>query len=238
MKYQIIKDLTKAIVLLVVISSVVSCSMDDVYSCNEDANQWAKSNLTEIRQMSSAAFLEIGDLVYQRAAFHAFTLNQRQALWIEKLENVLKLDWTEQESMHIKSLIGLIKANPFIFSETRDEKSFEKIEIELYRWKEYAYEDLKWDTKLLYGIIGTPQEMDENKEIILKLPSSPSIKTRGESDCDCNGSFIWEMESSAGWFPCNFFNHQCDTGSGCEETTWGCGDFWQYKCNGTCISKN
>ena len=238
MKFQIIKDLNKAIVLLVVISSVVSCSMDDIYSCNEDANQWVKINLTEIRQMSSADFLEIGDIVYQRAAFNAFTPNQRQALWIEKLENVLKLDWNEKESQFIKSLLEFVKTNSFIFSNERDQKTFEKIEIELYRLSAFAFEELKWDFQLFYGIIGTPHKLNNNKEIELFLKTSPTIKTRAEKDCDCNASFIWDPGSSAGWFACSILFNKCKTDSGCKPTTWGCGEFWGYGCNGTCVPKN
>ena len=226
-KYQIFKDLKKAIVLLVVISSVVSCSMDDVYSCNEDANQWAKSNLTEIRQMSSAAFLEIGGIVYQRAAFNAFTPNQRQTLWIEKLDNVLKLDWTEQESQFIESLLEFVKVNSFMFSKERDQEAFDKIEILFYKWSEFALKELAWDKKLLSAIVGTPQEMNENKEIISKLPSSPSIKTRSEDDCDCNNEILND------WCMAPFT--KCLAKS-CNKIANDCGWFWQFDCVGVCTN--
>ena len=153
MKHQIIKDLNKAIVLLIVIFSVVSCSMEEIYSCDKDANQWAKSNLIEIQQMSSADFLSIDNMVYQRAAYNAFTSNQRQSVWIEKLENVLKLDWTEKESQFIESMLEFVKVNSFIFSEELNEKDFEKIEIELYIMAEYAFEELKWDIKRSLGLV-------------------------------------------------------------------------------------
>ena len=234
MKYQIIKDLKKAIVLLAVISFVASCSMDENFSCDRDANKWANNNLTEIRQMSSKDFIEIGDLVYMRAAYNVFTPDQRQSLWIEKLETVLKLDWTEKESQFIESMLEFLKANSYFFSKDRDLKEFEKIEIELYKFAEYAREELKWDNKLWYRIVGTPQEINENKEIISKFEISPNIKTRGEN-CDCNSSIPWEPDSSGNWFLCNALFHQCDTRKECDPTSWGCGNWWWYGCNGICV---
>jgi len=234
MKFQIIKDLKKAIVLLVVVFSVVSCSMDDIYSCNKDANQWVKSNLTEIRQMSSANFLEIGDIVYMRAAFNAFTPNQRQTLWIEKLENVLKLDWTEQENHHIQSMLELIKDNLFFFSNERDQEELDKVEVELYKWTEYAQEELDWDKTLLYAIVGTPEVLSTDKTIktsASNLSSPLKLKSLSEEEgyrikCSCSTNSDW----------CGIYSFcyelLCD-----EELNGpiGCGTIWLYKCNGLCF---
>ena len=216
----------KIFILLVVAISVSSCSMDeDMFSCDPDVNQWAKSNLTEIRQMSSADFLEVGDLVYMRAAYNALTPNQRQSLWIEKLENVLKLDWTEKEGQFIESMLEFVKTNSFIFSNKRDPKALEKIEIEYYRWEVYAYEELIWDKNLLGAVVGTPQNLSENKEIISNFNISPIVKTRGE-DCEC--------KTGSGDFCMDFFTKCCD--KSCKEKPSSCGWFWGQDCNGVCYN--
>ena len=223
MKYQIRKDLNKVIILLVVISSVVSCSMDENFSCDKDANQWVKSNLTEIRKMSSSDFFEIDDLVYMKAAYNAFTPSQRQTIWIDKLENVLKLEWTEKESQFIESIFEFVKLNSFIFSEDRDEISFNKAEKEFYKWSVYAFEELKWDKKLLYSIVGTPQELKENKEIKSNLKSQTKLKTRGETiDCECSVTSDW----------CFGYTAECKKVD-CIKSL-GCGTLFLYTCDGEC----
>ena len=223
----------KLVVLLVIVISISSCTMDgDMFSCDPDANLWAKSNIAEIQLMTRADFLAIGDVVYQRAAFKAFTPNQRQSVWIEKLENVLKLDWTEQENQFIESMLEFVKTNSFIYSNKRDPKSFEKVEIELYRWTVYAYEELNWDKKLLYGIVGTPQEMNENKEIRSNLLYSKTIKT-GSEECECRDQDFSDFCSNQN---VNGRMWSCQSG-GCDFSSWGCGWIWVQDCDGLCVEK-
>jgi len=218
----------KVFFLLIVVISFASCAKDETFSCDPDANKWAKENYAAIQQMSRVDFLSIGNLVYQRAAYNALTPDQRQSFWIEKMEKVLRIEWTEQESQHIQSLFELIKANVFMFSEKRDENDFEKIEIELYRWTEYAQEELKWDRSLLYAICGTLQEMNEDKKIDTYLQISPNVKNRGES-CECSETSDW---CNDGIMPTNI-NVKCKKGV-CEYSSLGCGFFLLYDCNGKC----
>ena len=219
-----------SVCLLLLSIGLFSCSQDDeIFSCDKDANQWVKSNLAEIKQMTNADFLKIGNLVYQRAAFNALSQNQRQSLWIEKLINVLKLDWTEQESQFIESLLEFVKTNPFIFSKEHDPKDLEKVEIEYYRWGEYAYEELKWERKLLAAVVGTPHNLSGNKEIELNLKSFPTAKNESEAKCECS--------QGIGDFCMQFWTMCCiPINSGCDKVESDCGWFWGQECNGLCTN--
>lgn len=240
MKYQI-KDLKKALILLVVICSVASCGKEEVYSCDPEANMWVKSNLTEIQEMSRVDYIAIGDIVYQKAAYIAFTPSQKQALWIGKMEEVLKLDWTEQESQHIQSMLDLIKVNSFAFSIDRDPEAFDRLEVELYKWIEYAKEELGWDKKLLYSLVVTPLAMNEKKEII-GINSNPKPRTttslkRGNEACNpeiYGTDYIWcECSTSSDWC---VSTRNCKANNDCK-TTGGCGTIGWYDCNGCCKPK-
>ena len=219
----------KLVILLAVICSIASCGKEEIYSCDPEANMWVKSNITEIQQMTRADFLAIGDIVYMRAAYAAFTSNQRQALWVGKLEEILKLDWSEQESHHIQSILNLIKENSFIFSKDRDQEAFDKVEVEIYRLSEYAQEELGWDNYLWASISATPQMLNEDKTINLvksNLRTSSTLKSRAEGGiCDCSiDSFDW----------CFFPVFRTCVGAPCE-SLGKCGTLWTYDCDGICI---
>lgn len=219
----------KLAILLIVICSVASCGKEEMFSCNPEVDLWVKSNITEIQQMERADFISIGVLDYQRAAYNAFTPNQRQALWIGKMEEVLKLDWSKQERLHIQSMLELIKSYSVAFSNNRDQDAFDKVKVEIYKWTEYAQEELGWNNSLLYSLIATPQVINANKEIKSDLATPVRLKSGSES-CDCNST------SSAGHLPCNYLMYQCHTGI-CDQTSWGCGDWWGDGCNGICKSR-
>ena len=241
MNNQIIKDLKKAIILLVVICSVASCGKEEIYSCDPETDMWVKSNLTEIKQMSRADWIAIGDLSLQRAVYAAFIPDQKQALWIGKMEEVLTLDWTEQENQHIQSMFELIKVNSFAFSNERVQEAFDKVEVELYKWIEYAKEELGWDNNLLYSLVVTPLAMNEKKEIIgINLNPKPIATTslkRGYEPCspEITGTdYIWcDCSTSSDWC---VSTRKCESNSNCK-TTSGCGTIGWYECNGCCRLK-
>ena len=98
------KNVILSCVLLVVLS-MISCVEDEqMYSCNKTINDWAKSNLSEIRSMTMSDWLLIPEVNYQRAAYVAFTPTQKLNFWIEKLNSVLQMDWDEKERKHIKEM--------------------------------------------------------------------------------------------------------------------------------------
>jgi hypothetical protein len=219
--------------------ALFSCSQDEtIYSCDKEADAWVKENLSDIVQMQRTEWLEIGDIVYQRAAYHGYKPGQRQALWIGKVSDVLSnVEWTQRERKHIENLLTIIQENPKVFESNADQEDMDKVEIDLYRWKEYAKEELKWTPELFYALIGTPEAMTPERQIISSKKSGIRLKSGSEStDCNCNASSPTEG-SSSGNYLCNYIFNQCSTISGCDATSWGCGDIWLYGCNGICVSR-
>jgi Spy/CpxP family protein refolding chaperone len=80
---------------LIATALLTSCQQEalPVYSCDPEINKWANENVREILVMTRTQFLEL-DANYQRAAFNAFTPQQRVNVWKTKLEETLQLEWT------------------------------------------------------------------------------------------------------------------------------------------------
>ena len=123
------RTLLQLLLFSVVIITGCSKYEDEDYSCNKEVNQWAKSNLNEIKKMKVAEWYSINDIVYQKAAYVAFDSNQRKELWLSKLQETLKLDWTNAEKEHISKLIYLIEDNSNLFDNkvSVDDLSMERI---------------------------------------------------------------------------------------------------------------
>lgn len=222
--------------LLLVCVLITGCSKDEyeeeVFSCNEKANVWAKSNLQDIRQMKVAEWYSINNVAYRKAAYVAFKVDQRKELWISKLEATLKLNWTEEEKTHIEKLMSIVKYTPRLFNEKAGVD--DEVDLLLYQWKEYALEQLKWDKELIFAIITTPEKLNANKKLDMELYKSPLVKDNSEAGgdkqplCNCNHNKSHE------WFLCTLWFHKCHIGV-CEVRTVGCGDLWLYGCNGMCV---
>ncbi|MCY6360721.1 hypothetical protein OXV74_21995 [Bacteroides thetaiotaomicron] len=97
--------------LLVILLSILcfSCEKEEFYSCNPKADQWVKDNLNEIRTMTRKEWINIDDVIYQKAAFTAFTTKQRHDLWVRKFDEILTLDLTEQEQSHLLLMNDVVK---------------------------------------------------------------------------------------------------------------------------------
>lgn len=228
------KRITFQLILFLAIITGCSKYEDENYSCNEKANQWAKSNLNEIKMMEVAEWHSMNDIVYQKAAYVAFDNRQRKELWLSKLNETLKLEWTDDEKEHIFKLIHLIEDKPELF----DKKTSvdDKTELMIHQWKEYALEQLKWDHELIYAIIKTPENLNANKRLNINMYNNPATKEKGESNedkkplCNCNSN------ESHKWYLCTLVFHQCHVGV-CEIRNKDCGDLWLYECNGLCVSR-
>lgn len=201
-----------------------SCSSDDeLYSCDPDANEWAKENLSEIRSMDRVDWLEIGDDTYQRASYNAFTSSQRFDFWVDKINHVLTLDWNDLEKEHIKILLDFIGDNRSVFKTGATEES----EIFFYRWSEEAKEILGWNDQVVGSIIFTGSNvLNTTGDIAFDTKNNIRLRSGGESVCKCNASTVISACGS-------LFNQECITG-GCLETTWGCGAMWTSECTGVC----
>ncbi|MDR1339242.1 MAG: bacteriocin fulvocin C-related protein [Prevotellaceae bacterium] len=237
MKIKIVINTCIALMSLI----LVSCSQDEeLFSCNKEINAWAKENMADIKQMSRKEWLEIGDINYQQAAYRTYSAEQKQTLWIGKISEVLNdIKWMPQEIQHIEVLLSIVKENSKVFESNVSQKNMDNLEVDLYRWKEYAIEELKWSPELLYALINTQEAMTSDKQIIRNRDSGMRLKAGGESsqpNCDCNSSSVTSEASSGNWLPCVVGLHVCNIDSGCKATSIGCGSLWLYGCNGTCVS--
>lgn len=210
-----------------------SCSQDDVFSCNPEINDWAKSNKEEIRKMTRSEFLELPDAGYQRAAYAVLAPEKKIDLWKTKINETLLLNWKDAEKTHIRELLTMIDENPGWFASRKEKSQAEKdaisddIILKAAPWIEYAKEVLKWDNKQIYAIAGTPDRMLTNKGDIPEPSRARMRKARSEGPCECydgRGDFCWTQFAGKG---CTYGN--CD-----ENIEAYCGWLWGEQCNGMC----
>lgn len=228
--------------LLAVLASLffVSCTKDEpLYSCDPDADSWAKANKAEIGRMNRVNFLAVTNPDYQRAAFRVFSLKQKVDLWKGKFDELLKMGWSEKERAHIEQLYTMLDQLSFVWREEQAAKSKseveqddEQIELAAYRWITYATEELGWKDELIYAIAGTPKSLIDKNEPLQSISHPMKNTTTGSTtgtddvktkDCNCRDG---HMGCSPG---------QCVKGlDNCTEVVPGCGLIGLQRCNGRC----
>ena len=207
-----------------------SCSSDnDIYSCDPDADEWAKENKNEIVKMNRSEWKQISlNEEYRMAAFRAFSPDQQQEFWIDKLEEVLELDWNTEERNHIQLLLNYVQKTDIFHNGVSDE-----FEISTYRWLEYAKETLGWDSSTMYGICATGDKMLDKEGSLesLKSKNSHLLRSGSENWCACSQTSDWcdPLHEIPGWVV------SCNSDS-CDKTVKGCGTFFQFSCDGICKS--
>lgn len=229
-----------------------SCSNTDDeirYSCNEKIDSWVKENIASVHKMGFAEVVEY-DMGTQRAIYNAMSLDQRYNLWVTKLNNLLNLEWDEKEEEHLNNLLAFIKENKLIFGSEKNDNLNDKFDLFMYQWKEYAQDELGWDTMTLYSIyctLVTPTQTLENNTVHLFveediLPNNIA-QTRSDTElikkhdsneeCSCSTSSDYcgrhNTSSLAG-----SYQYECSTSCKLTGDPKGCGMLWQYECNGGC----
>ena len=214
--------------LSVLILCLASCSSDDVsYSCNPTIDQWAKDNIEEIRTMSRSELLAMDNPAYQRAAFAAFTPEQKLNFWLLRMDEVLTLPWSQAEVAHIEEVKALLKRNTAVFQYDYSDEEKKAFDVDLYQWAEKAETELGWSKELLSNLIATPYPMVDTKGTLILPKQRQANATRSEElpDCEChvgNVLFIMCLPSRyCGDVPCKSKSH-------------GCGAIWVESCNGMC----
>ena len=196
-----------------------------VYSCNESVNEWAKQNLSDIRNIKRSDWNKL-DEAHKNAAYVAFTQGQRVLLWKGKIEQVLSLGWSENETNHIKELQNFIDQNPVYLQGKRlTEQQANQLDLFAYKWMTKAENDFGWDKKLIYAIIASANNLIDKDGNIEIHTHQKRVLRSGESgstsDCNCNQTYDFCLT-----------NH-CED-SKCEEASIGCGWILAYACNGLC----
>ena len=71
----------KHVLILLVFTTVIACNKEDLeFSCNPVINEYVKSNILKLSQISIDEFL-IFDTSVQRAAFRSFSAERKFELW-------------------------------------------------------------------------------------------------------------------------------------------------------------
>lgn len=162
--------------VMVTLICVASCAKQEYYSCDPVVDVWTKSNLSTVQTMTREDWLAIDNLPYQRGAYSAFLPNQRFNLWETKMNELLLLDWSYEETLHIQKLLLLLNTNPQWFDVNRaGKKEYDKLKEVLSGWREYALQTLGWDNRLISSILYCPYPVID-KEGTLQLPSLCSFQ--------------------------------------------------------------
>lgn len=212
-----------------------SCQNDALYSCDPIIDNWAQENLEKIHRMNRTDLVKMDDIHHQKAAFRAFSPEQRKAIWMEKLDEVMLLDWNDKEKQHIELLRSFLDKYESMFSEGFTEQQQNELLIETYRWAEYAKNALGWNDKIINAMAGNPNRMLTKTGVVEeKIANNKIIKTRGEAnfgDCECNRDF--KEDDSMIVYDCERKNG-CFGTKHCDQSSLGCGLFWGNPCNGSC----
>lgn len=202
-----------------------SCSSDDtIYSCDEEMDSWVKENLADIQNMDRAAWLKLEE-EYKRPVLSAFTTEQRQLFWTQKLEEVLELDWNNEEKAHLVKLKNAIEGNPQWFAKHSEinENELDLLEVFIYSWEDDAREMLKWDNNIIGSILYQGNKViDMTGNIEKNHSATPKLRYSGQ-ECNCTND--WGCDGSG---------NNCNNSASCDKTSSGCGPFGRYKCTGKC----
>ena len=223
------------LILIAVTTAVtfVSCSKNDNYSCDPEINLWTKSNMNIIKTMTRSSLLKIDNDDRQRSVFSALSSTQKHDLWVEKINEVMKLDWNQAEMEHLGALITMINNNSDWFDADLTTNEVKKDEFDLltYQWIDYAKENLKWSDKLIYGIVRTPKKlMNKEGDILQRATSSTasSVKITREGGGGTSPRGCYCIVSS--------YEYGCQgacRSNGCEKVL-ACGFMMLETCTGQC----
>lgn len=200
-----------------------SCQEEEIYSCNEEVNDWVKENLKEIRTMTRSEWKNLDEYV-KRGCFVAFTQQQKVDFWKEKLNEALELGWTKEEAEHIKVMCRFVDEHPeyFDFSTKRTDEEIEIFELFIYEWTKKAEQQLQWSKNTIGGLIATGNKLLDKNGTVQINQTRAMTKSGGESKCHCSTNSDW----CSGSVDCQ--------STDCDEDTHGCGTLFVYSCDGRC----
>lgn len=219
---------------------IVSCSQDEtIYSCNPEINLWVKENKQSIDVMSSNEFLSL-ERDYQKASYIAFSPKQRENLWVSKITEASKLDWSKDEQEHIGKLLIALEEHSNVFSKDCPEEYKDDFKIWVYQWIKEGEEVFNWSPKLIKNLLFSPNQLLSKDGEIKggKNKVTRQIKTRSEDGGDSNRNCNCNSNSSHGE---GIFSDDCSEDSHCVQGYWnceskwaGCGLFFLDSCDGYC----
>ena len=218
------------IVGLLSLLTFFSCQNEEnvYYSCDEAEDAWVKENLSSIRKMETTEWFSISEKL-KLPVYRAFSLEQKQSVWMEKLEDVMmNNEWKTEEIEHLQQLYDALSMHSewLIPNTEKAEEDFDAFKIFTYKWLAFAQKELGWSNDLLSAIVGTANRIKIMNGIALIEFSNGlnGVKNRSKFTCNCNSSNVI-------WTTCSTSN--CITRS-CSTTNGGCGFLGSDGCDGLC----
>ncbi len=191
-----------SLLLISILLLLIGCQKEKIfYSCNKDVNNWIVLNKQYIDTIKSRNTLLSYDIEYQKAIFRALQPEVRYSIWIDKIKNTLKLDWSNEEYVHLDKLLNNITLEWF----DENYKSNKNLQYEkndfLIEWISYGVNDLGWSKALVHSIAVRLDIKKSDNNVLIETfvddyysesnlkAANPTCKCSDESDwCDFPGS--------------------------------------------------
>lgn len=217
--------------MFVMAATFCGCSQDSepVYSCNEAINEWTKENLEAIQQMTRSDWNQLAES-QKGSAYGAFTQDQKICFWLEKLEEVKSLGWSDNELRHLDLIKKFINNHKALFGckKLTDDQS-DELHYFCYSWIQKGIEDFGWSEKTAISIIGIGNVvLDKEGTILMSTGSDHLIDGDGKVFCHCHAGNILFTSCTSGRTLCE--------SSDCKTPDFNhCGFFLAEECNGICM---
>lgn len=198
------------------------------YSCDKKEDAWVKENLSSIRKMEASEWFSVSENL-KRPVYRALSLKQRQMVWAQKLENLMKNnEWKLDELEHLQKCYDVVVAHPewLLPNSEKEEKDFDDLKIFAYKWISFAQKELGWSIDLVSAIVGTANGIRVVNGAAMIETGSSASRVKSSFECNCNSS-------NTVWTTCSLIN--CITNS-CSKINAGCGFLWSDECDGLCIN--
>ncbi len=208
--------------MVLLAAGLCSCGNDldnEVYSCDEQLDEWAHANLRSIQSMGREGWLQLGE-EYKIAAFNAMTPAQKVDFWKNKIQEVMTLDWTKKEKQHIHKLYIYLQNNPNMFEPEflADSTKTADLRALVAQWEVDALFDYGFTEAQVYAILYTGNKMI-NKEG--EYESNYTVRLRSDS----------EAPNESNKCNCNSEEKGCDA-TCTNRTGTGCGKWFYEPCDG------
>lgn len=206
--------------------AISSCEKEEVYCCDKAINSWIKENIDDVRSMTRSAWIELPEEL-KGPVFGAFSSEQKSIFWNERMKEILTLEWNKEEKDHLKKLYNAILTRKYWFDDAKNKTESIEDEISLFafKWIDYAKEELQWDEKLIFAIVGSGNRIVSKTGelyVVDKQNQHPRLKSGNERACNCNQKYDF----------CSYPEPDC-LNHECEERPY-CGWLLLSKCNGLC----
>lgn len=215
--------------LCLCMGALCSCSEAEnvKFSCDDTVDEWVKENLDDIRLMGRAEWLQTNS-VLKAAVLRAFTPEQKEAFWRNKIQETLELNWTQEERSHIQKLIKFIDQYSELFSMrklTEEQEDF--VDMFFYKWQEEGLQQCGWDSTigLAIAVSGYPLKNTAGELLVVEDSVPYDLLASTESDCECQQYVNLCMGGT-----------YCKQGN-CTELNSGCGFLTMGSCTGMCEPK-